>query len=230
VVVNDGSGDAFDALFRSVARLPNVCEHAINLAKGAALRTVMHVCLTPSVTRRGSSPSTPTVNTTPRTPAASAIGSTRSLARWSSSVRWFLGTVRLRSRIGNILTRWLFHVLLTERMVGPTARHLIAVRASFGAACVIKTSTFPVTVAALCAGVVLSAIADRYARPANWSWQAAIRAALIIGATAAESDAAAPRAHRRTPDLARQRPRRAGCGSQPRRRSPPMGCNGRSKG
>jgi hypothetical protein len=108
VVVNDGSGDAFDALFRSVARLPNLCEHAINLAKGAALRTAMHVCLTPSVTRRGSSPSTPTVNTTPRTPAASAIGSTRSLARWSSSVRWFLGTVRLRSRIGNILTRWLW--------------------------------------------------------------------------------------------------------------------------
>jgi hypothetical protein len=76
-------------------------------------------------------------------------------------------------------------LLLTERMVGASTRHLIAVGASFGAACLIKTSTFPVTAAALCAGMVLGAIADRYARPADWSWRAAIRAALIIGATAA---------------------------------------------
>ncbi len=83
VVVNDGSGDAFDALFRSVARLPNVvvCKHAINLGKGAALRTAMHVCLTRYRDATGSSPSTPTVNTTPRTPAGSAIGSIRSPAR-----------------------------------------------------------------------------------------------------------------------------------------------------
>ena len=76
-------------------------------------------------------------------------------------------------------------LLLTEQIVGASTRHLIAVGASFGAACLIKTSTFPVTAAALCAGVVLGAIADRYARPADWSWRAAIRSALIIGATAA---------------------------------------------
>jgi len=76
-------------------------------------------------------------------------------------------------------------LLLTERMVGARARHLIAVGASFGAACLIKTSTFPVTAAALCAGVGLGAIADRYARTADWSWRAAIRSAAIIGATAA---------------------------------------------
>jgi hypothetical protein len=76
-------------------------------------------------------------------------------------------------------------LLLTEPMVGASTRHLIAVGASFGAACLIKTSTFPVTAAALCAGVVLGTIADRYARPADWSWRAAIRAALIICATAA---------------------------------------------
>ena len=76
-------------------------------------------------------------------------------------------------------------LLLTEQIVGATTRHLIAVGASFGVACLIKTSTFPVTAAALCAGVVLGAIADRYARPADWSWRAAIRSALIIGATAA---------------------------------------------
>ena len=76
-------------------------------------------------------------------------------------------------------------LLLTEPMVGASTRHLIAVGASFGAACLIKTSTFPVTAAALCAGVVLGAIADRYARPADWSWRAAIRSALIICATAA---------------------------------------------
>jgi hypothetical protein len=76
-------------------------------------------------------------------------------------------------------------LLLTERMVGASTRHLIAVGASFGAACLIKTSTFPVTAIALMTGVVLGAIADRYARPADWSWRAAIRSALIIGATAA---------------------------------------------
>ena len=76
-------------------------------------------------------------------------------------------------------------LLLTERMVGATARHLIAVGASFGAACLIKTSTFPVTAIAMMTGVVLGGIADRYARSADWSWRAAIRAALIICATAA---------------------------------------------
>jgi len=76
-------------------------------------------------------------------------------------------------------------LLLTERMVGATARHLIAVGASFGAACLIKTSTFPVTAIALITGVVLGAIADRWARPADWSWRAAMRSALIICATAA---------------------------------------------
>ncbi|MGQ0591189.1 MAG: hypothetical protein ACT4QB_00695 [Gammaproteobacteria bacterium] len=76
-------------------------------------------------------------------------------------------------------------LLLTERMVGARAPHLIAVGASFSAACLIKTSTFPITAAALCAGVVLGAIADRYSRPTEWSWRAAIRSALIIGAAAA---------------------------------------------
>jgi len=75
-------------------------------------------------------------------------------------------------------------LLLTEQMVGASTRHLIAVGASFGAACLIKTSTFPVTAIALMTGVVLGAIADRYARPVEWSWRAAIRSALIIGATA----------------------------------------------
>jgi hypothetical protein len=76
-------------------------------------------------------------------------------------------------------------LLLTERMVGAPARHLIAVGALFGTAGLIKTSTFPVTAGALCAGVVLGAIADRYARTADWSWRAAIRSGLIIIATAA---------------------------------------------
>ncbi|MGH8568774.1 MAG: hypothetical protein ACREXU_12350, partial [Gammaproteobacteria bacterium] len=76
-------------------------------------------------------------------------------------------------------------LLLTEQMVGASTRHLIAVGASFGAACLIKTSTFPVTAIALMTAVVLGAIADRYARPADWSWRAAIRSALIICVTAA---------------------------------------------
>ena len=76
-------------------------------------------------------------------------------------------------------------LLLTERMVGARARHLIAVGASFGAACLIKTSTFPVTAIAMMSGVAVGAIADRYAWPADWSWRAAIRSALFIGATAA---------------------------------------------
>lgn len=46
-------------------------------------------------------------------------------------------------------------LLLTERMVGATVRHLLAVGALFGAACLIKTSTFPVTAAALRERVVI---------------------------------------------------------------------------
>ena len=48
VVVNDGSGDAFAVLFEQLAALPavTVLPHAVNLGKGAALKSGMNHILT----------------------------------------------------------------------------------------------------------------------------------------------------------------------------------------
>ncbi len=47
IVVNDGSGPEFDARFRTIAELPGVIvvHHAVNLGKGAALKTGMNCAL-----------------------------------------------------------------------------------------------------------------------------------------------------------------------------------------
>jgi putative flippase GtrA len=114
VVVNDGSGDAFDALFRDVARLPNVvvCEHAINLGKGAALRTAMHVCLT----RYREATGIVTLDADGQHDPEDARRVGDRLDEKPDTlvlgVRRFLGPVPLRSRIGNTLTRRLFRLLL----------------------------------------------------------------------------------------------------------------------
>jgi putative flippase GtrA len=114
VVVNDGSGDAFDALFRSVARLPNVvvCEHAINLGKGAALRTAMHVCLTRYRDATGIVTLDADGQHDPEDARRIGDRLDQKPGTLILGVRRFLGTVPLRSRIGNTLTRWLFRLLL----------------------------------------------------------------------------------------------------------------------
>jgi putative flippase GtrA len=119
VVVNDGSGDAFDALFRSVARLPNVvvCEHAINLGKGAALRTAMHVCLTRYRDATGIVTLDADGQHDPEDARRIGDRLDQKPGTLILGVRRFLGTVPLRSRIGNTLTRWLFRLLLGVSLI-----------------------------------------------------------------------------------------------------------------
>ena len=114
VVVNDGSGEAFDPLFHSVARLPNVvvCEHAINLGKGAALRTAMHVCLTRFRDATGIVTLDADGQHDPEDARRVGDRLDEKPDTLVLGVRRFLGTVPLRSRIGNTLTRWLFRLLL----------------------------------------------------------------------------------------------------------------------
>ena len=113
MVVNDGSGDVFDALF-AVKRGSRTSSFAStrSLGKGAALRTAMHVCLT----RYRDATGIVTLDADGQHDPEDARRVGDRLDGKSGTlvlgVRRFLGTVPLRSRIGNTLTRWLFRLLL----------------------------------------------------------------------------------------------------------------------
>ena len=114
VIVDDGSGAEFRGIFDQVAQLPNVhlLSHPVNLGKGAALKTgINHVLgefpgIAGVVTADADGQHHPediesVAAALLRNPGALVLGS-----------RTFDGAVPLRSRVGNILTRRLMHLLI----------------------------------------------------------------------------------------------------------------------
>lgn len=124
VVVNDGSGPACDAVFAEVAAVPGVVleRHAVNLGKGAALKTGINraLCLFPDavgiVTADADGQHLPADI---RAVAETLLTHPRALVLGS---RAFDGEVPLRSRIGNTLTRDIMETLvgsaLTDTQTG----------------------------------------------------------------------------------------------------------------
>jgi glycosyltransferase involved in cell wall biosynthesis len=107
IVVNDGSGPEFQGVFQQAAALPRVhlLQHAVNLGKGAALKTGMNyaLCAFPDhiglVTADADGQHHPedilkVAHRLETKPRALVLG-----------VRQFSGDVPLRSRLGNQLTR-----------------------------------------------------------------------------------------------------------------------------
>jgi len=118
VVVDDGSGPEFAAVFAAVSSLPRttVLAHATNLGKGAALKTALnHVACShppPSVIVSADADGQHVLEDilavatrAARRPEALVIG-----------VRSFAGEVPRRSRVGNALTRCLVRALIGLRL------------------------------------------------------------------------------------------------------------------
>src|SRR5260370_41922271 len=118
IVVDDGSGPDYEDVFRRCAEVPvvHLTRHAINLGKGAALKTGMDYALTHGPECRG-------------IVTADADGQhlAEDIARVADKlltnpdalilgVRRRQGEVPLRSRVGNTVTRWLVHLLAGQRL------------------------------------------------------------------------------------------------------------------
>ena len=118
VVVDDGSGPGYESVFQSVAQIAGVrvVSHAINLGKGAALKTGLNLalCEFPGllgvVTVDADGQHKPAdvlrvASRLERSPAALVLGA-----------RAFAGTVPLRSRLGNTVTRGVVRLLVGEKL------------------------------------------------------------------------------------------------------------------
>ncbi len=114
IIINDGSPAEYDAIFQEAANRPRtvVLRHAVNLGKGAALRTGMNhfLCHASSgcvlVTADADGQHLPQDILSV---SAQAENNSRELVM---GARAFSGDVPLRSRFGNDLTRWIFRALI----------------------------------------------------------------------------------------------------------------------
>lgn len=142
VVVNDGSGPEYCGIFDAVAARPNVTllTHAINLGKGAALRTAMNEFLVHFPDRVGVV--TADADGQHRLEDILAVASrlTSNQNCLTMGTRSFEGRVPLRSRFGNSATRQLVRLLvgrnISDTQTGlrgiPTAliKHMLRLRSN----------------------------------------------------------------------------------------------------
>ncbi|MCC7498017.1 MAG: bifunctional glycosyltransferase family 2/GtrA family protein [Bryobacterales bacterium] len=118
VVVDDGSGSAYRPLFDAVAghRAVNVLRHAVNLGKGAALKTGFNHALLAWPEAAGV--------VTADADGQHNVEDILNVARYLTAhpgeivlgVRGFEGHIPLRSRVGNLLTRYVFRVFTGLRL------------------------------------------------------------------------------------------------------------------
>jgi glycosyltransferase involved in cell wall biosynthesis len=118
VVVDDGGGEAFRAIFEEVARQPTVTvlRHAVNLGKGAALKTGMNHLL---VTRPDDG--CVTADADGQHAPADIARVARALAERPTALvlgaRHFDGKVPFKSRVGNTLTRHVFKAIIGRKLI-----------------------------------------------------------------------------------------------------------------
>jgi glycosyltransferase involved in cell wall biosynthesis len=118
VVVDDGSGPEFQPLFAAVAECASVTvlRHAVNLGKGAALKTGMNhaACSLPA------SAGVVTADADGQHAVPDVLRTARTLALHPShlilGMRGFDGDVPLRSRVGNRVTRGVMRAFTGERL------------------------------------------------------------------------------------------------------------------
>ena len=121
VVVDDGSGPGYAEVFDAVRNIPEatVLRHAVNLGKGAALKTGFNAALVNQPEAVG----VVTADADGQHAPADIVAVARSLAESPESLvlgtRGFNGNVPLRSRFGNSLTRRIF-TLATGKTVTDT--------------------------------------------------------------------------------------------------------------
>ncbi len=118
VVVDDGSGPEYEALFDRVATLPNVhlLRHSSNRGKGAALKTGFEFVLSSLPGFGGVVTADADGQHHPDDIERVAAALEKQPQSVVLGVRGFQGEVPWRSRFGNTLTRWLMHGLLGQKV------------------------------------------------------------------------------------------------------------------
>ena len=118
VVVNDGSGPDYATIFAELRAMPSVTvlDHAVNLGKGAALKTGLnHVaCAFPDAA------GAVTADADGQHTAADILKTAASLAGTAQALilgaRRFEGEVPLRSKFGNVLTRYIMRGVTGQKI------------------------------------------------------------------------------------------------------------------
>ena len=110
VVVNDGSGAAFDPVFRTVKELGcTLLVHEVNRGKGAALKTAFRY-----LAERGGSDVICTADADGQHLPRDILATLREAGAHPGSLvlggRGFTGNVPLRSKVGNAFSRWTFRL------------------------------------------------------------------------------------------------------------------------
>jgi glycosyltransferase involved in cell wall biosynthesis len=132
VVINDGSGPAYDAVFEAIAGFPNVrvIEHPNNLGKGAALKTGIASALADSPNLLG----VVTADADGQHRPGDIVNVARVLRASPQSLvlgaRSFAQRVPLRSRIGNTVTRYIVRLVVGQNL-SDTQTGLRALPAAF---------------------------------------------------------------------------------------------------
>ncbi len=118
VVVDDGSDAASRPVFDAIASECTVLRHAVNLGKGRALKNALNACHLAYPDSVG----VVTADSDGQHATDDIVRVAREVARGNALVlgaRTFAGAVPLRSRVGNLMTRWVFR-LLVGRSVSDT--------------------------------------------------------------------------------------------------------------
>jgi glycosyltransferase involved in cell wall biosynthesis len=116
VVVDDGSGPQFAAVFDRIADRVHLVRHAVNLGKGAALKTGLNYALVHFPDAAGVVTADADGQHEPADILKVACTLRRNPGALVMGVRAFAGDVPLRSRAGNGLTRVLMHLLIGQRL------------------------------------------------------------------------------------------------------------------
>lgn len=119
IVIDDGSGPAGRALFDRLAILPqvHVLRHAVNLGKGAALKTGLNHALWRFPDCAGVVTADADGQHHPEDIGIVAEAMATRPGRLVLGVRRFEGVTPWRSRLGNTLTRLVFHALYGQKLI-----------------------------------------------------------------------------------------------------------------
>lgn len=118
ILVDDGSGEAAQSIFREIAARPNVevLRHAVNLGKGRALKTGFGHLLNRHPECFGVVTADADGQHTPADIVRVAWALLAGGERPVLGSRGFEGAVPLRSRLGNLLTRKIFRILTGTKL------------------------------------------------------------------------------------------------------------------
>lgn len=118
VVVDDGSGERFQAIFDEAAKHPQVTvlKHAVNLGKGQALKTAFNYVLNEYPNATGVVTADADGQHLPENIMGVAKALNEKPHHLILGARHFTGKVPLRSKFGNVVTRYVFATMIGKKL------------------------------------------------------------------------------------------------------------------